>query len=230
MRRLLSLAAFLLVISLVPLCAQRGGHASSGASHGSFSGGHAGFSGHSMGSPAFSGSHFGSGFGSHGFSGSHFSSRNFNRGPRINNFGFRNRRGFGYPFYAYGGIDPYWWWDSYSSNDEDLARDREVANEMNSQNLEEQQSLRTQDQNSYSRPRDPQPAASASIDPPTVLVFHDQHQREIQNYAIVGQMLWNFTSQRTEKIALAELDIPATIKANDERGVDFRLPRAASGQ
>ena len=42
---------------------------------------------------------------------------------RNNCFGFRCR-GFGYPW-AYGGYyDPYWWWDSGSSYDEDYERDR----------------------------------------------------------------------------------------------------------
>jgi len=52
----------------------------------------------------------------------------------------------------------------------------------------------------------------------------------VQNYAIVGQTLWNFAPQHTQKIPLADLDLPATTKANDERGVDFRLPSAREGQ
>ena len=32
-----------------------------------------------------------------------------------------------------------------------------------------------------------------------VLVFRDQHKQEVRNYAIVGQTLWNFASQRTRK-------------------------------
>jgi len=66
--------------------------------------------------------------------------------------------------------------------------------------------------------------------PATVLVFRDQHKQEIQNYAIVGQTLWNFSPQHTEKIPLSQIDLPATTKANDERGVDFRLPGANEGQ
>ena len=66
--------------------------------------------------------------------------------------------------------------------------------------------------------------------PATVLVFRDQHKQEVQNYAIVGQTLWNFAPQHTQKIPLSELDLPATTKANDERGVDFRVPGANEGQ
>lgn len=58
----------------------------------------------------------------------------------------------------------------------------------------------------------------------TQLVFRDKHTEEVQNYAIVGQTLWILSAQRARKIPLAELDIPATKKANDDRGMDFQLP------
>jgi len=66
--------------------------------------------------------------------------------------------------------------------------------------------------------------------PPTVLVFRDQHQQEVQNYAIVGQTLWNFSPGRTQKIPLANLDLSATEKANDDRGVTFRVPTTNEAQ
>lgn len=99
---------------------------------------------------------------------------------------------------------------------------------MNRQSLEEQRDRRQEDQDSYARSDpQPQPREDAQADPPapsTVLVFRDQHRQEIQNYAIVGTTMWAITPQRTQKISLAELDIPATTKANDDRGVDFRVP------
>jgi hypothetical protein len=248
MRRLFTYAAFFLIISIVPVCAQRGGRGF-GGSHGGFSGarggsgGHTGFASHSFGGPGFGGSHFtGSGFsrsgmGSHfgsgfGFRGDRFRGSRFDRGFRRDH-GFRHHCfgcGFGFTF----GFDPwwdYWWWDSHSSYDEDAARERELANEMNSQNLEEQRMLREQDQDLYARPAaQPREEEHAQNDPATVLVFRDQHQREIQNYAIADGILWNFMPQRTEKIPLAILDIPATEKANDDRGVEFHLPPAGEGQ
>ena len=59
---------------------------------------------------------------------------------------------------------------------------------------------------------------------PTLLVFRDKHTQEVQNYAVVGGTLWIFSEQRATKLPLSWLDIEATTKANDERGVDFRLP------
>ena len=59
---------------------------------------------------------------------------------------------------------------------------------------------------------------------PTVLVFKDGHQLEVTNYAIVGNTLYDVSGGRTKKVALAELDLPATVKQNDQRGLDFRVP------
>jgi hypothetical protein len=42
--------------------------------------------------------------------------------------------------------------------------------------------------------------------------------------------LWNFAPQHTDKIPLSDLDLPATAKANDKRGVDFHVPGAQEGQ
>ena len=57
-----------------------------------------------------------------------------------------------------------------------------------------------------------------------MLVFRDKHTQEVQNYAIVGGTLWIFSEQRATKLPLSWLDIEATTKANEDRGVDFQLP------
>ena len=180
---------------------------------------------------------------SHGFN--HFRDRRSDRRSdrRFRDFDFRNNCfgfgcgwGFGYPYLG-GGIDPYWWWDSGSSYDQDQQNQIDMANQMNAQSLEEQR-MRAQDnqqgdQDVYARST-PQPAREADPDPPavpaTVLVFRDQHKQEVQNYAIVGRTLWTFAPQHTQKIPLSDLDLPGTTKANDERGVDFRVPGSNEGQ
>jgi len=82
--------------------------------------------------------------------------------------------------------------------------------------------------------REPQPAAVATApakpeepvtaQPSTILFFKDGHKTEILNYAIVGDTLFELSDGRTHKIQLAEVDLPATYKANEERGVDFQVP------
>lgn len=69
--------------------------------------------------------------------------------------------------------------------------------------------------------REPQPGV------PTILVFHDGRQQEVNNYAIMGQTIYVF-DKRTQKIALADLDVPATVKINDDQGVEFKVPVAQS--
>jgi hypothetical protein len=66
--------------------------------------------------------------------------------------------------------------------------------------------------------------------PSTVLVFKDGHRSDVLNYAIVGNTLFDFADGRTRKILLADLDLKATQKANDDRGVDFAVPSGATGQ
>jgi hypothetical protein len=62
--------------------------------------------------------------------------------------------------------------------------------------------------------------------PQTVLVFKDGHQLEVANYAIVGSTLYDLTGGHRQKIALADLDLSATAKQNDDRGIDFTVPAA----
>jgi hypothetical protein len=199
--------------------------------------GHASFgvrSGSGFGARTFArGSSFHRSFAGRGFN--HFRDRDRDRFR----FGFRNDCGgfgcgYGYP-YLWGGIDPYWWWDSGSSYDPDQQYQIDMANQMNTQSLEEQrmreQDDRQSDPDVYARSAPaPQPQADAQPTPATVLVFRDQHKQEVGNYAIVGHILWTFGPQRTQKIQLSDLDLPATAEANDERGVDFRVPGLNEGQ
>jgi hypothetical protein len=66
--------------------------------------------------------------------------------------------------------------------------------------------------------------------PPTVLMFRDGHQAEVHNYAVVGQVLWIFSEALARKVPLADLDLNATRKANDERGVEFAVQAKPTAQ
>jgi hypothetical protein len=247
MHRPLFVAAFLLLLASVSvqLSAQHGGgHASAGGHGGSAS--HGGFAGHASGGHAFSGARSGSGFATRpsarGYSSRpSFSARGFNHpgGVRIRTYGFRNncngygcRGAYGYPWGYAGAFDPYWWWDSGSSYDQSQQDQTGLANEMNAQGLGEQRMPPQGDQDVYAQSAPPPPHEEERTEavPATVLVFRDEHKQEIHNYAIIGQILWNFNPQHTQKIPLSDLDLPATTKANDERGVDFHVPGAHEGQ
>jgi hypothetical protein len=74
------------------------------------------------------------------------------------------------------------------------------------------------------------PAQLVSSQPATLLVFKDRHQSDVVNYAIVGDTLFDFGGGRTKKIPLTDLDLSATHKANDDRGIDFEIPGIDLGQ
>ena len=60
--------------------------------------------------------------------------------------------------------------------------------------------------------------------PQTVLVFKDGHQIEVQNYAVIGDTLYDLSPGHHQKIPVADIDLASTGKQNDDRGIDFRLP------
>jgi hypothetical protein len=77
----------------------------------------------------------------------------------------------------------------------------------------------------------PEPSRVQEIaaQPPTILIFKDGHKQEVSNYAIVGTNLFDLTPGHRRKIALTDLDVTATEKANDEQGTDFKLPELPNG-
>lgn len=100
----------------------------------------------------------------------------------------------------------------------------------------EKQSSPSSGKNQESSPGEPQQgnsadAANARQDvpddaPATIFVFKDGHKIETQNYAIQGQTLFDFSNNHLTKVKLAELDLDATKKANDDLGIAVKLPGA----
>jgi hypothetical protein len=65
--------------------------------------------------------------------------------------------------------------------------------------------------------------------PPAVLVYRDGHNEEISSYSIIGKVMYTksdyySSGSWTRTIQLADLDLPATLKQNQQRGVKFDLP------
>lgn len=76
----------------------------------------------------------------------------------------------------------------------------------------------------------PQPAPEPLEIVSTMLIYRDGHKREVRNYAIVGETLYEIGGLTAHKIPLAELDLEATRRENDERGVQFSMPEGPRGQ
>ena len=65
--------------------------------------------------------------------------------------------------------------------------------------------------------------------PPAVLVFRDGHKEEVRSYTITGPVIYAaadywIQGSWTRKIQIADLDVPSTLKLNQERGSNFSLP------
>lgn len=82
---------------------------------------------------------------------------------------------------------------------------------------------------SVTGPTGPEAAKPPAELPPVVLVFRDGHQEQVESYMIFGHILYTkadywTTGSWARQIQIAQLDLPATLKLNHERGVKFSLP------
>jgi hypothetical protein len=84
--------------------------------------------------------------------------------------------------------------------------------------------------NKISVVRDKSPATRAELEPVTLL-FRDGHNENVREYTIADGALYvrgDYYSDGywIKKIELSALDLPATIKSNQLRGVNFAIPSA----
>jgi hypothetical protein len=86
---------------------------------------------------------------------------------------------------------------------------------------------RPRDERAEVTPEPPVIETHVADQPKTVLVFKDGHQSEVENYAIIGDTLYDLSEGRRHKIPLADLDLIATARQNDDRGIDFKVPPSA---
>jgi hypothetical protein len=75
------------------------------------------------------------------------------------------------------------------------------------------------------------PTHPAAPLPPALLIYRDGHSEQVPDYAIAGGVIYargDYWQQGywTKSIQLSALNIPATIQANQEKGVNFVLPSA----
>jgi hypothetical protein len=218
MRRWLYIATFSLILLSLPVWAQRRGGGS--GAHFASGGGHASASFHSP-SASFRGGSFARGSGIR---------------LRGGNPSYRRRIFYGSRFYyPYGAYYPYYGWyndplydqgdyqnddqtaDSYANSYGPAQNPNDVGLQRDMASLNGKIDRLQADVEARNHPK-------AVTEPATALVFRDQHVEEVHNYAIAGGTLWVLNDQAAKKIPLAQLDIPATTKMNEDRGVDFQVP------
>jgi len=168
----------------------------------------------------------------------------FHNGFGFGQFPFFGAGSFGFPYYGYGGYASDFG-DSYDQQElyqQEVAQNARLQTEMQedqrqqfelAQQLADQRAADAASRAQAAHPQSPpqqQPVSTPTEreSPPTVLVFRDHHQVDIRSYAIAGNTLYEFAPHWTRKISLSELDIPATIAANEERGVQFSVPNYPS--
>ncbi len=160
------------------------------------------------------------------------------RGPRIIIGDFRRGRDFGrrrfYPYGAYpvyGWYSPFLWdWETSSYDSRNDYSDRyaelqyQTAAEIN-RLAEEVEQLR-EERTGVAEQQSPRPLTQpeAEQDLPVILVFLDKHIQEIHNYAVANETVLAFDGTRVRKYPLIDIDLAATMKLNDERGVRFDVP------
>ena len=247
------LSAALCALLTLPVWGQRGGgghggmggggHFSGGGSvsHGSAGYGYHGSVGYSR-APGYAGSYRGGIYGGAGYRGYGYAWHgNGVHGPfpyRPWGYGW----GWGYPWWGFGYAGwPWWGWGgSYYDNSYynyypsdtspaqtypyayppggDYSQDNQTQDQIDRLTGEVNQ-LRSQQSSGQSK--------TAEIHAETVLVYRDGHTEEVQNYAIVGKTIWIFNKSRARKVAISELDLPATKRDNEDRGIDFVLPSSS---
>jgi hypothetical protein len=231
MRRWLAVAALGAALLTLPAWGQRRGGTSGGfAGHAGFAGGHAmvGGRGAMVGARGFPGVQRGGvhfvmgGFGHPGHSPVffHHHHRFFRAWPYAGYYGYGyygSPWDYGDDSYSADSHQNYPAYDdssAYADSDRAQAQIDRLENEVD-RLRQEREARESQSSNS---------ARSKAESQATELVFRDKHTEEVQNYAIVGQTFWILNAEKARKIPIAQLDIPATRKVNEDRGVDFQLP------
>ncbi len=252
MRGWLSIAALCTILLAAPAWGQRGG----GHGGGGFHGGGGGFHGGGFaGGPR--GGYWGGGFRGNGWGYSGYGYRGWGWGYRGYGWGYRRWGwgypgwgwgwGWSYPWWGWSWY-PWWGWSSWDDFDSSYPSDAYLASNYSAQpypstvyvtsapspgysysqqNQTQEEIDSLKDQVAQLRSQQEEKSASAEAHAKTVLVYRDGHTEQIDNYAIAGKTLWVFNETRARRVALSDLDLTATKRDNEDRGIDFIIPTAS---
>lgn len=170
-----------------------------------------------------------------------FRSRFVFDGHRRGHF-FGGAFGFGTGIPIWGGYGMPYYMDSSYDQDEAIqaqAADRQrMIDEMNfdrrrdmelERQLAELQAAQEASAAHAAQPAQAQPRPEAQPTP-AVLVFRDGRQMQVDNYVITADRLFTLGPDQHRTIQLSELDLNATVKANQDRGVSFSVPKTQAGK
>lgn len=63
--------------------------------------------------------------------------------------------------------------------------------------------------------------------PPITVVLKNGNRMQVQNYAVMGQTFWDFTTQPARKIPVSNIDVAESINASNASGAEFPALTAA---
>jgi hypothetical protein len=138
--------------------------------------------------------------------------------------------GFGFPFYPYAPVVPFYSQPIYSAPTY-ITPDQTVTNSYQStddlQNQVQQLTNEVQQLQAELAARGGQaaPTAAPGQKPPSItLILKDGRRINAPGYALVGTTLWVFDSDTASKIPISDVNIDATQKENQKRGVNIVFP------
>jgi hypothetical protein len=73
----------------------------------------------------------------------------------------------------------------------------------------------------YPTPSSPSQEPQTPASPPITLVLRSGQQLQVQNYAVMDHVFWDFTKEPARKIPISSIDIGASAKATEARGAEF---------
>jgi hypothetical protein len=160
---------------------------------------------------------------------------NYGRGNRRSGYGYRG--GYFYPYYVstFDDYDTPFAYNNYSGEDPGAQNAEMTANSLGEQIAElsaEVDALRNERESPNSLPYSPAarppynapPPAAEDETPsaaPLTLILHDGKTVQMKNYAVMGQNIWDFSTQPAKRIALASVDLCASKTATEANGGEF---------
>jgi hypothetical protein len=165
------------------------------------------------------------------------------RGSRVILSGGMRRHSFSRPPFFYGYGAPYFYSDYYKPYQEEYARPEPPAQpapvtEIKNEPLPDPVLLELRGNQwvrvtTFTQAPGEKPVLARSRGAekplPAVLIYRDGHSEEISGYSIIGRVIYAKSDYWTNgvwtrNIQVADLDIPGTLRKNEQRGVKFELP------
>ena len=139
--------------------------------------------------------------------------------------------GFGFPFYPYAPVVPFYSQPIYSAPtyitpDQTMTTNRyQTTDDLRNQVQQLANEVQQLQAEIAARGGQAPPTAAPGQKPPSItLILKDGRRIDAPGYALVGTTLWVFDSDTASKIPIFDVNVDATQKENQKRGVNIVFP------